>query len=148
MLETRVDIINGLIKKYNYKKYLEVGVDDGTTFKKINVDYKLGCDPNKNAATHKMTSDAFFAQNKEMFDIIFIDGLHLAQQTLIDVINSFKVLNEGGVIVMHDCMPKEEWHQLEVAKPYNDWTGTTWKAAMWLEKKADFLKEYWRSVYH
>ena len=126
----KADIINALIKRHGYKKYLEIGVDDGVNFGRVLVDYKLGCDPNKEAATHKMTSDEFFKQNKETFDIILVDGLHLCDQVLKDVRNSLAVLSENGIILIHDCLPKEEWHQFEVAVPYNDWVGTTWKAIM------------------
>jgi glycosyltransferase involved in cell wall biosynthesis len=52
-----------------------------------------------------MTSDEFFNQNKEVFDIIFIDGDHSFEQSLADLNNSIKALRVGGFIVMHDAMP-------------------------------------------
>ena len=35
----------------------------------------------------RMTSDSFFNQNKIIFDLIFIDGLHTAEQGFKDLIN-------------------------------------------------------------
>ena len=58
-----------------------------------------------------MTSDEFFSQNKETFDLIFIDGLHIHEQVLKDIDNSLNVLNENGVILLHDCLPAKIWHQ-------------------------------------
>ena len=54
---------------------------------------------------YKITSDAFFAQNKERFDCIFIDGLHTLEQSLKDFYNAWEVLNKGGAVVFHDTNP-------------------------------------------
>lgn len=37
---TRLDIIQKLINKYNFKSYLEIGVDEGFVFNHINVELK------------------------------------------------------------------------------------------------------------
>lgn len=120
----RYDIINKLISKYGYKKYLEIGTQHGNTFTVIDIPYKICVDPVKyfDHLTHQMTSDEFFNQNKETFDIIFIDGLHTEEQCTIDITNSLKILNRGGVIVVHDCLPHcEEYIQL-------CWNGTVYKS--------------------
>jgi len=49
-----------------------------------------------------MTSDTFFLKNKRTFDIIFIDGLHIYDQVKRDVLNSIKVLNKDGFILLYD----------------------------------------------
>ena len=41
----RYNIINALIRKNNYKKYLEIGVRDNHCFNKIQIKDKSGCDP-------------------------------------------------------------------------------------------------------
>ena len=41
----RIEIINYIIKQKQYKRYLEIGVKKGSTFKKIIWDYKEGVDP-------------------------------------------------------------------------------------------------------
>ena len=47
-----------------------------------------------------MTSDEFFKNNKDQFDLIFIDGLHHYNQVKKDIINSVEVLKDGGIILM------------------------------------------------
>lgn len=126
----RIDIINGLIQKKGYKKYLEIGVRDGSCFFAVNCESKVGVDPDTGSqATIFKTSDEFFRLNNKKFDIIFIDGLHHADQVYKDIINSLAVLEEGGTIVMHDCMPTSKFMQEIPMRPdHNEWTGDTWKA--------------------
>jgi len=127
----RFDIINKLIKDNDYSTYLEIGVANKQTLNTVKIAHKEGVDPVYNT-TYKMTSDAFFAKipKSKAYDIIFIDGLHLEEQTMRDVNNSLKHLNDGGIIVMHDCSPfKKTWqlsHPLK-SERYN-WNGTVWKA--------------------
>ena len=111
----RFNIINNLIKKNKYKSYLEIGTQHGNAFRNIDIPYKICVDPDKQfeGLTHEMTSDEFFEQNKEMFDIIFVDGLHTEEQATIDIKNSLKVLNKNGSIIVHDCLPHcEEYIQI------------------------------------
>jgi len=135
---TRTDIINALIKRYNYKSYLEIGVENPfNNFNHINTEHKVGIDPEPRAqATLTMTSDDFFETNsaidppskaKWTFDIIFIDGLHLYEQVLKDVENSLKILNRGGTIVVDDCNPPEKKCQT-IPREQLMWTGDVWKA--------------------
>jgi predicted O-methyltransferase YrrM len=106
----RHDIINTLIKKFNYKRYLEIGTWYGHCYTQVHCEHKECVDPKKLFAnlTHEMTSDEFFNKNKNTFDIIFVDGLHTEEQTTKDVLNSLKILNPNGRIVMHDCLPHSE----------------------------------------
>ena len=129
---TRTEVINTLIERNNYKTYLEIGIDNpANNFNKIQIENRIGVDPydkNLRVATHwndfnmpsfanqiqyVMTSDKFFEQNEKFFDIVFIDGLHLDYQVKKDIENSLKFLNEGGVIVLHDCLPEKYEGQLE-----------------------------------
>ena len=55
-----------------------------------------------------MTSDAFFSQNNQIFDLIFIDGLHYSHQVLRDINNALRWLSPTGTIVLHDCNPSTE----------------------------------------
>ncbi len=104
---TRYDIINHLIRTYDYKSYLEIGTQHGQCFKEIVIDKKVCVDPDKkyDYLTYEMTSDTFFKYNTEKFDIIFVDGLHLEEQSTKDIRNSLEILNENGTVVVHDCLP-------------------------------------------
>jgi hypothetical protein len=111
----RFDIINSLIKKHNYKSYLEIGTQFGDCFKQIVIDHKECVDPHKcySELTHEMTSDDFFAKNVKTFDIVFVDGLHVEEQSTKDIHNALKILNKNGSIVIHDCLPHcEEFIQV------------------------------------
>ena len=124
----RYDLINHVISKYGFTKYLEIGVGINDCFEKIKIQSKESVDP-EFPATHAMTSDQFFEQLpvETKYDVIFIDGLHLKEQVVRDVDNSLKHLNPGGLIFVHDCNPtNEDW-----VTPYwkkGAWLGTVWEA--------------------
>lgn len=125
----RIKIINALIKKNNYKSYLEIGVQAGDCFREIKCAKKVGVDPDPaSAATVHMTSDEYFEKNKSKFDIIFIDGLHHSDQVMKDIENSLKSLTKGGIIVMHDCLPGSKRMQEIPLQEQNEWTGDVWRA--------------------
>jgi hypothetical protein len=139
-MNDRTDIINHLIEKYGYQTYLEIGVEHGVNFNKVIAPHKWGVDPHSipgSGVTHRITSNEFFKQNTATFDIIFIDGLHYATQAYDDALNSLKVLNEGGSIVMHDCSPyNEDMQRQPFPGPNTEWTGDVWKAWCWLRTRA------------
>ena len=120
----RLDIIEHFIKKNNYKSYLEIGCCKNEVFSKINIK-KVGVDPNS-GGTVRLTSDDFFKINKEKFDLVFIDGLHVYDQVKQDIINSLEILNNNGVILIHDCLPEKIWEQ-NVPRMNGAWSGDVWK---------------------
>jgi hypothetical protein len=132
------EIINRIASKIGAKNYLEIGVWDGTNFRLIDVNHKVGVDPTPKgsagaaAATYTMTSSEFFNTQlqyaKNRFDIILVDGLHHSEQVYEDVINSLGFLSEGGYIVCHDISPANEGEQIVPQKRKGSWTGDCWKA--------------------
>jgi hypothetical protein len=122
---SRYEIIQNTINRKKYKSYLEIGCDQDLLFSKINIDQKTGVDPNS-GGTIKDTSDNFFKNNSDKFDIIFIDGLHEYDQVKKDINNSIKFLNNDGVIYLHDCMP-ESYIRQAVPRSSNVWNGDVWK---------------------
>lgn len=124
----RLDIINHLASINNAKWYLEIGVEKGKVFKNVTIPNKIGVDPDPNSkATIIQTSDDFFKENTKTFDIIFIDGLHHAQQVEQDIVNSLEVLNADGYIICHDMLPTNKKIQT-VPRISGEWTGDCWKA--------------------
>lgn len=129
----RFDIINSFIQKNGYKSYLEIGVSNGLNFNKIKIQSKQSVDPalgmyKDSHPTYKMTSDEFFEKHPDKkFDIIFIDGLHHSEQVDKDIDNSLKSLNDGGVIVLHDCNPTTKEIQL-IPRETSIWLGDVWKS--------------------
>mgnify|MGYP006088663887 FL=1 len=89
----RHEIINFLLSQFNSATtYLEIGVrNPDHNFNKIDADKKYSVDPGvefkSNPVDFQLTSDAFFEQLEvqkiltpdTLFDVIFIDGLHLAE---------------------------------------------------------------------
>ena len=86
--------------------------------------------------TIRMTSDQFFLNNKEFFDCVFIDGLHEYHQVRKDILNSLKFLNEGGIILLHDCLPNNYFEQA-VPRCQWTWNGDVWKAIVESRKSKD-----------
>lgn len=139
---TRLDLINYLAKCNDAKFYLEIGVDKGLVFNHVNIPYKVGVDPDKKShATIHATSDNFFTVNKQYFDIIFIDGLHFADQVIRDVENSLSFLNSHGFIICHDMLPNREIIQ-RIPRETNEWTGDCWKAWVKLRCSRSDLSMY------
>ena len=122
----RYDIINKIIIKRNYTSYLEIGCFKDETFNQINIKKKIGVDP-VSGGNLRMTSDQFFNDNKDKFDLIFIDGLHVYEQVIKDIFNSIKVLKENGIILVHDCLPRKLWYQTPT-RMSDTWNGDVWKA--------------------
>ena len=133
--KSRKEVVQNIIVKKNYKKYLEIGCFDDELFNHINCLKKVGVDP-MSGGTIRMTSDQFFSNNKEFFDCVFIDGLHEYHQVRKDISNSLKFLNDGGVILLHDCLPNNYYEQ---ATPRCQWTwnGDVWKAIVETRRSKD-----------
>ena len=96
---------------------------------------KISVDPDPKAgAIIRATSDDFFTLFPDSrFDLIFIDGLHHADQVKKDLVNSFRQLNPGGVIVMHDCNPPTEATTCVPRGSQREWCGDTYKTAVSLQ---------------
>ena len=132
---SRDKLINELISKFGFKSYLEIGIDNGSNFEKINCLKKESVDPAEGEyqyaqPTYKFTSDVFFnkiVSKKTKYDIIFIDCLHHEDQVDRDIQNSIKHLNENGFIILHDCNPIKEVHQI-VPRISKIWNGDVWKS--------------------
>lgn len=143
----RYEVINFLLDQLKGdKKYLEIGVrNPNDNYNKINCRTKYSVDPGiefkDNPVDFKLTSDEFFNELSKgnildkaiKFDVIFIDGLHLANQVYKDILNALDYLTEDGFIVVHDCNPPTEYHAREdhnfiLSPARNLWNGSVWKA--------------------
>ena len=124
---SRTDIINHAFKITQAHNYLEIGCADDDNFKLIDCTNKVGVDP-VCGGNCRMTADQFFMKNKQIFDVIFIDGLHIYEQVHRDIANSLKTLSPGGFIIIHDMLPSD-WKIEHV--PYiqyqKTWYGDVWK---------------------
>jgi predicted O-methyltransferase YrrM len=149
----RWDIINHFIKKNNYKRYLEIGYGTGLAFHNIalqdktSVDKGDGVNAGDSFCQYLMSSDDFFSkakeENFEKYDIIFIDGSHVAQDVEKDLENSLEVLKKDGTIVMHDCNPQKEEYQTVPPTPgCPQWNGDVWKAFLKFRMTREDIEMY------
>lgn len=175
----RYDLIQKAIDQIGKKKknvnYLEIGVQTGFCLFKIKAAKKLAVDPefkikltkrikayiknfyNFNNIFFELTSDDFFEQKKTFIgeigglDVVFIDGLHLYEQVLKDIENSLNHLNDGGIILLHDCNPLSETAALRgmsseevmATNPPNwigIWNGDVYKAIIKMRSDRSDLK--------
>ena len=133
ILYSRISFISAATHKFNDCRYLEIGCDNDICFKSIPVINKIGVDPTRGGNVRD-TSDNFFKDNKKVFDVIFIDGLHIYEQCRKDVINSLKVLKKDGFMFLHDMTPRN-WAEENVPRLKNTlWTGNIWKVGLELSK--------------
>lgn len=133
----KTQIIQSLIDYHGFKSYCEIGLGDGANFMAIKCDIKDGVDPVIPKGLENQvaggTSDGFFELIATNYDLIFIDGLHHAGQLAKDVVNAWKYLNSGGMILIHDIKPHNEVMQL-VPRQSKQWTGDVWRVWSGLKK--------------
>jgi len=159
----RLDVLNMIIERKNAKTYLEIGVQTGTIISKVKCLHKIGVDPAflfstplkvkrllgiTKFKTFECTSDYFFDHHaaqvlKNGIDVALVDGLHTYLQAKKDVENCLNYLNEGGIIIMHDCNPLNEAAAYTIKEHFNEvrekvknwdlpgwqgqWNGDVWK---------------------
>lgn len=129
-------LINSIVFKkcknlnVNEINYLEIGCDKNGTFNSICLPLKnkIGVDP-VSGGTIRTTSDEFFVNNNQKFDIIFIDGLHTYQQVKKDFQNSLNCLKDQGYIFVDDMLPYN-WGMQHNPRIQSKWTGDVWKLAI------------------
>lgn len=125
----RIELIQEIFKKNNFKNYLEIGCSEGKSFLPIKAKNKTAVDPffqislsthikwlirnprNLNNHYFEEESDTFFQNRKTHLrkiaplNVVLIDGLHTFRAALNDVLNSLHYLASDGIIIMHDCLP-------------------------------------------
>ncbi len=75
-------------------------------FDEVYEEYLRRTSPFPNIKTLRLTSDdAVKELNSELYDFIYIDGIHSYEQVKIDIENYLPLLKEGGIIGGHDYGP-------------------------------------------
>jgi hypothetical protein len=139
LITNHTELLNALAEKYGLNNYLEIGVQSKSqNYNKIICQNKTGVDPAVlEPGIKRMTSDEYFAaiennDSKPVFDLIFIDGLHHADQVKRDFENSLKYLSDTGYIVIHDVLPENE-AGTKVPRETKQWWGDVYKFVMNLD---------------
>lgn len=145
-MKNKAEIINRIIQENNYTDYLELGYHDGENFNKIECENKISVDINGKADFNDGDL-AFFEQNENTFDCVFIDSLHECEHVRKVISESLKCLSEDGVIILHDTIPHSKEMQ-EVPRNTKEWTGNVYKAVVGFRMKYPNIKlETYRSDY-
>jgi len=76
-------------------------------------------------------------EDKDKYDVIFIDGMHHVENVLRDFNNSVNVLSKGGFLFLDDILPLNYNEQLKIPRLHHyengilkygeEWTGDVWK---------------------
>lgn len=109
--------INALAKRLGARRYLEIGVSTGATFRDVRVAERVAVDPrfrfdtaelaSETTHLHAMPSDRYFAEvaDSRPFDIAFIDGLHVFEQVVRDLTNTLARTTARSAILIDDTLP-------------------------------------------
>jgi len=144
-MKTHTDIINFIIDRYKFQSYLEIGVDYlQDNFNNIDVSIKQGIQNEYYMIPSPcILSDAFFNDKdfiNDKYDVIFVKGLRTTDQCYKDICNSITQLNNNGYIIIHDCIPLDEFHTRDYYAYLVDaqdyiWNGTVYKAFIRLKNE-------------
>lgn len=144
-MKNHTDVLNLIASKIGAKWYLEIGVyNPDHNFNHIAVERKVSVDPDPAAgALLKLTSDEYFALFPgQTFDLVFIDGLHHADQVKKDIQNGWNCLNVGGVIVLHDCNPPTVETTCVPRGAQREWCGDVYKTICRLSGAQKFTVDF------
>nr|WP_294502808.1 class I SAM-dependent methyltransferase [uncultured Rhodopila sp.] len=147
--------INMLAKNLDARRYLEIGVSRGDTFREVAIAERTGVDPafafNTNEIANELTrlvplpSDAFFANEPcfPPYDLIYIDGLHKFEQVVRDFGNALLRAHRRSVIIVDDTLPNDAYsaipdavacmrHRKTVGSDNGSWHGDVFKLVFYI----------------
>jgi hypothetical protein len=116
----RHELLKGLHERLQPRTYLEIGVHIGMSLtlsraRSIGIDpfFKISREVHCDLHLVRTTSDEFFARrhplahfDEPVIDLAFIDGMHLSEYALRDVINVERFTHAASVIVLDDMLPR------------------------------------------
>lgn len=142
-MTTRHEFLAELHSLLKPRRYLEIGVQYGKSLNlathsevAIGIDPLPLCKPHGNQQIFSVTADDFFQYYMDpdgWIDFGFIDGSHLVEDALRDLINIELHSHEGTVLVLDDVLPTTQEMTSRVMVP-GHWTGDVWKIHLILSK--------------
>ncbi|GAA1923594.1 hypothetical protein GCM10009737_26540 [Nocardioides lentus] len=137
----RHTFLAGLHARLDPRTYLEIGVQDGKSLA-LGSAPRIGVDPEfqvkeeiqQDVHLARTTSDEFFARRRplahlpvDVLDLVFIDGMHLAEYVVRDVLAVERFTHPASVIVLDDILPRdpEKARRVRITR---GWTGDVFKA--------------------
>jgi hypothetical protein len=123
------------------RTYVEVGVYEGRSLAACRPEtLAIGIDPifsrlqllDRTKKQFALTSDQFFEKHDlgevlggKPLDLAFVDGMHLFEFALRDVMNLERWCRPASAILIHDCYP------LDPATTTREWKGGWWSGDVW-----------------
>ena len=105
-----------------------------------NNNFKINREQFNNFKFFNTTSDEFFKKNLNInFDIIYVDGSHKATDVFNDLINSHKILNNKGILIIDDFLLDIDYRRKDNGQFYNEVMGGVF---MFLKKKFNYKYLY------
>ncbi len=140
----KVDIVHALAERYGLRRYLEfVSITTGHHYREIDLrrfdvckrlmyrcppGHRDGLPLDYQSADLDLTAPlAAIRAEVGSFDIMLVDPYHYYDVSLRDLRTAFALLEPGGVMVVHDCLPPNAEIASPTFKPVN-WCGETYRA--------------------
>ena len=153
---------NALSKQIDARRYLEIGVSKGDTFRGVEIAERTGVDPRFAFDTSELaneftrfvskTSDDFFAAEPILppYDVVFIDGLHTFEQVARDFANVLLRTHRRSAILLDDTVPVDVYsairnqqsaigHRKAAGGKGADWHGDVFKIVF-------YIHDFWPSL--
>jgi predicted O-methyltransferase YrrM len=103
-------------------------------FDEVYDEYIRRTSPYKNIKTIRLTSDdAVDVLKDELFDFIYIDGIHTYEQVIIDIDNYLPLVKPGGIIGGHDYIGPWVGVRQAVDEKFGE-PDKTYKDASWIKR--------------
>jgi hypothetical protein len=147
--------VNALARQLGSRRYLEIGVLHGTTFRGVEIAERTAVDPgfgfdtnelaNESTRFFRQTSDTFFVNEpmSPQYDVVLIDGMHTFEQVVRDLSNVLLRTHQRSVIILDDTVPDDvystvkdgaasyDYRKLDTA-PARGWQGDVYKALFYI----------------
>jgi len=140
----RHDLLAGLHERLRPRTYLELGVSTGSSMtlsraRSIGVDpaFTIKREVQCDLQLVRSSSDEFFARQDALehfdgipLDLAFVDGMHLAEYALRDLVNVARHAHPGTVLVLDDMLPRNhDEASRDRRRGHGAWAGDVFKIA-------------------
>jgi hypothetical protein len=146
---------NALGKQLGAKRYLEIGVLHGHTFRDVEIADRTAVDPGFGFDTNELandstrffreTSDSFFTHQPILppYDVVLIDGMHTFEQVVRDLSNVLLRTHHRSAIILDDTVPDDAYSTVKDAvasyryreidkAPAHGWQGDVFKTVFYI----------------
>ena len=154
--------LNALAAQLGARRYLEIGVNNGVTFRDVEIAERTGVDPKFLFDTSELvndftrliptTSDEFFASEPLFppYDLVFIDGLHTFEQVVRDFSNTLLRTHRQSAVMLDDTIPNDVYsaipdqhaalrHRTATGSNDGSWMGDVFKTVF-------YIHDFWPSL--